>query len=102
MDTENGAVISPNLTPGKFVHFSADNIDINDSSMDGKNTFHATQMAVWQRGPAPDFNFHDLVPSKHKSLSVPDAMNNIIEANVRETQRTPAFTANPARMVHRS
>ena len=61
--------------------------------MGGKNTFHATQMAVWQRGPAPDFSFNNLVPSKDKSLSVPDAMNNIIEANIRETQCTPVFTA---------
>ena len=93
MDTDNGVVIPPNLTPGKFVHFSADNIDINDSSLDGKNTFHATQMAAWQRGPAPDLNLHDLVPSKHKSLAVPDAMNTIIEANVRETLRAPVFNA---------
>ena len=33
-----------------FTHFTADNIDINDSTLDGKNTFHATQMAAWQRG----------------------------------------------------
>ena len=43
MDLETGAVIPPNLCKERFVHFTADNIDINDSTLDGKNTFHATQ-----------------------------------------------------------
>ena len=30
--------------------FSNDNIDILDASLDGKDTFHATQVAEWQRG----------------------------------------------------
>ena len=54
MNYENGAVIPSNLMHGKFVHFSADNIDINDATLDGKNTFHATQIAAWQRGPDRD------------------------------------------------
>jgi len=61
---------SANLVHGRFVHFTADNIDINDSSLSGKNTFHATQMAAWQRGPAPDFLLSDLTPSKNKKLQV--------------------------------
>ena len=40
---ESGSVMPPNLLAGKFVHFSADNIDILDEIMDDKNTFHATQ-----------------------------------------------------------
>lgn len=47
MNEKNGAVIPPNLNPETFTHFTADNIDINDSSLDGKNTFHATQVAAW-------------------------------------------------------
>ena len=43
LDPETGSVMPPNLFPGKFVHFSADNIDILDEIMDDKNTFHATQ-----------------------------------------------------------
>ena len=38
-----------NLLTGKFVPFSADNIDILDEMMDGKNTVHATQILAWQR-----------------------------------------------------
>ena len=36
--------VPPNLVPGKFVHFAVDNIDILDESLDGKDTFHATQV----------------------------------------------------------
>ena len=47
LDPHTGSVIPPNLVRGKFVHFSADNIDILDETLDGKNAFHATQIASW-------------------------------------------------------
>ena len=50
LDKTTGAVIPRNLVQGKFIHFSADNIDIRDESLDGKNIFSATQMAAYQRG----------------------------------------------------
>ena len=50
LDPDTGGVIPPNLVREKFVHFSADNIDILDETMDGKNTFHATKIAAWKRG----------------------------------------------------
>ena len=52
LDISEDAVMS--CIPDRFVHFTCDNIDINDSSLDGKNSFHATQVAAWQRGPALD------------------------------------------------
>jgi hypothetical protein len=42
MNRDNGAVVPPNLSSDVFTHYTADNIDINDSTLDGKNTFHAT------------------------------------------------------------
>ena len=50
MNKQNGAVIPPNLVPGRFTHYTVDNIDINDDTLEGKNTFHAMQMAGWQEG----------------------------------------------------
>lgn len=35
MDMDTGAVVPPNFVPNRFVHFTCDNIDINDSSSDG-------------------------------------------------------------------
>ena len=53
LDTMNkdGGVIPQNLVKNRFVHFSTDNIDINEHTLDGKRTFHATQIAAWQIGP---------------------------------------------------
>ncbi len=36
MDNESGAVVPGNIDAGEFVHFTADNIDINDGTLDGK------------------------------------------------------------------
>ncbi|KAJ8883648.1 hypothetical protein PR048_015502 [Dryococelus australis] len=42
--TECGVVIPRNLVPGQLIQFSADNIDISEETLAGKQMFHATQM----------------------------------------------------------
>ena len=74
MDLVSGAVIPPNFIPRRFMHFTCDNIDINDSSLDGKNSFHAMQVADWQRGPEGDMGMKTFTPSKNTSLEAPDVM----------------------------
>ena len=54
MDLSSDAVTPPNFVEGRFVNFTADNIDVNDASFDGKNSFHATQVAAWLKGPERD------------------------------------------------
>lgn len=53
----NGCVYLPEgiipYKPGRLILSSCDNIDVLEETIDGKNTFHCTQMVVWQRGPAP-------------------------------------------------
>ena len=39
-------------SPGRIVLASCENIDVLEETIDGKNTFHSTQMMLWQRGPA--------------------------------------------------
>lgn len=57
-------------------------IDINDSSFDGKNSFHATQVAGWQRGPEADMGLNDLHPSTKTTLQVPELMEQLSPAAV--------------------
>lgn len=77
---DNGSVVPPNLVEGRFVHFSTDNVDINEATLDGKGTFHATQVAAWQRGP-PKVNLLDGIKfSNTGTLHIPDAMNDIMPA----------------------
>jgi len=91
MDSETGAVIPPNLDKDTFVHFTADNIDINDASLDGKNSFHATQAAAWQRGADKHHTMNDIVPSTRTTLAIPEAMDSLIPANIRINESTPIF-----------
>ena len=84
LDEETGAAIPPNLVQGSFVHFSADNIDILDETMHGKDTFHATQIAAWQRG-ARMLLLSDLHPSKERTLKVPQSMDKIDSIVVRKS-----------------
>ena len=57
---QNGNVyVPPDIvpsTPGKMVISSCDNIDVLEETLDGKNTFHCTQMMMWQRGPPPEYH----------------------------------------------
>ena len=44
MNEIKGTVVLTDLNVDNFMQFTADNIDINDSLLDGKDTFHATQV----------------------------------------------------------
>lgn len=45
---DDGAIVPQNLVKGRFVHFSADNVDINEYTLDGKGTFHSSGcLATW-------------------------------------------------------
>ena len=48
---EYGTVVLTNIVPGPFLQLAADNTDINEETLDGKNTTHATSMVVFQRRP---------------------------------------------------
>ena len=78
MNTSNGTVTPINLAEGRFIHFTADDIDINEGTLDGQNTFHATQYAAWQRGPESVDVLRNISPTKSATLEVPEEMNAII------------------------
>ena len=92
MDPETGAVIPHGLVPGRFTCYSADNVDINEGTLDAKNTFHATQMAAWQRGPPPEPLLDTLKPSKDCKLTVPEAMDTLMPAQAIEGKLKPVFS----------
>lgn len=51
-----GVVVPSNIRPGIFVQVAGDNNDMNEETLDGKLTTHATTMVLYQRGkfgPAP-------------------------------------------------
>jgi len=44
-----GTVIPSNISPGTFIQFAADNNDLNEKTLDGKSTTHATTLVVYQK-----------------------------------------------------
>ena len=46
-----GTVIPSNITSGTFIQFAADNNDINEETLDEKNTTHATTLVFYQQKP---------------------------------------------------
>ena len=45
-----GVVVPPNITPGMFVQVAADNNDLNEETLDGRNTTHVTTLVMYQKG----------------------------------------------------
>lgn len=64
-----GFPVPPNLAESRFLQFAADNIDIIKDALDGKGTFHATQMVAFQRGKADQGG--QLPLGKESSLQIP-------------------------------
>lgn len=101
LDTSSGAVTPPNMVTyhnaaRKFLdaetpfvpvlHITADNIDLLTDTIDGKNTFHATQMVVFQRGGESSDESLDSIRLKKSTLSVPDILNVLPENQVLEEE----------------
>ena len=49
MAEQFGTVVPCNISTGPFIQFAADNNDLKEETLDGKNTTHATTMVVYQR-----------------------------------------------------
>ena len=70
----NGTVVLTDLNPDNFMQFTLDNIDINDSLLGGKDSFHATQVPGWQRGPNKTKHLASLRAADRTALVIPEAL----------------------------
>ena len=91
LDPNTAAVIPPNLVPGKFVFYTTVNIDILYETLDGMDTFHATQVAAWQRGPAADIKLDTMDQSTERRLGVQEVTERLSLANMPAVGPTPIF-----------
>ena len=59
-ELNNGLYIPPDVVFGRHINFALDNEDFAEDTPDGKNTFHGTAMAIYQRQEpcdvAPELN----------------------------------------------
>ena len=51
--TEDGVIILFDIISGIFAQAAADNIDLTESTLDGKNTTHGTTMVLCQKAVLP-------------------------------------------------
>lgn len=101
LDYSTGAVSPPNIVNyedatklfegatepfAPVLHITADNIDLLTDTIDGKNTFHATQMVVFQRGgKSSDDILNTIRVSKRSSrLEIPEILNFLPENELLE------------------
>ena len=49
MELNDGLYIPPDVVLGRHVFFAVDNVDFAEETPDGKNTFHVTAMAIYER-----------------------------------------------------
>ena len=89
----SGVVIPTNIRPGAFIQLAADNNDINEETIDGKNTTHATTLAIYQPkqyGPLPE----RIVLADHskKKRSLDSAQNVVAMEEVSFGGRRPTLT----------
>jgi hypothetical protein len=94
LDVNTGCVVPHNLKDKVFTHFTVYNIDINDSTLEGKNNVHATQMAAWQRGIGNGLQLDKLLPSSREILQIPPELDMIVPRNVSEGKSAPLFNEN--------
>ena len=75
------------------MQFTANNIDINDSLLGRKDTFHTTQVPGWQRGPNKTKHLASLRPTDRTALLIPEALcSNCWAANIVEDKSVPVCT----------
>ena len=77
VDQATGAIIPPNVVANKFIHYTFDKIDILDETLDGKNTFHATQMAARRRGKTNYASLKHIEPSIRQASIVPTVLEEL-------------------------
>ena len=92
VDNDNVSV-PLNIEPNKFFQFSTDNKDIIEETLDGKGTFHATQMVAFQKGTTREVTL-DLSICKEKRLDVPDFFHTLTAPPQVLVKSRPIF-ANP-------
>ena len=82
-EDNNGIPVPPNMKPGVFTQFASDNLDKIEQTRTGKDTFHVTNTACFQRTDASTRSqswstIRPLKPGRNKTLkTVPEYLNNV-------------------------
>ena len=92
MTESYGVVIPTNISPGPFIHATCDNNDVNEETLDGKNTTHATLRVAWVErtvvlyqaghfGPRPKMKVHGDQTVKRRALDSLSSLHEILDCS---------------------
>ena len=79
-----GVITPSNILPGVFIQAAADNNDINEETLDGKHTTHATTLVLYQKGqfgPQPQKKALVEHTRKRRTLTASDGCQAMLEYN---------------------
>lgn len=93
--------IPKGMVPNRFLQFAADNIDIIEETLDGKDTFHATQIAVFQRNTDEKEKIDDIT-IKPLRLNIPTNFHDRVPSNYNKSNRAKPIFENTdlPKLVH--
>lgn len=92
----SGVIIPSNFMKAKFcgyIRFANDNIDINEETLDGTGTFHASQTVAFRKKDLAD-EMESSILSEHtrsRSLKVPEDFMELIPAPIHNQKPAPIF-----------
>ncbi|EDO34446.1 predicted protein [Nematostella vectensis] len=92
-----GVVIPSNIYPGSFIQVAADNNDLNEETLDGRKTTHATTIVLFQRkqfGPRPEPITFSANSGRRCSLWTSDGLFNVMEFGTSGKRSLRKFTKN--------
>ncbi|CAH3043014.1 unnamed protein product [Porites lobata] len=86
MELNDGLYIPPDLVLGRHVFFAVDNVDFAEDTPDGKNTFHGTAMAIYQRQEpgdvAPELTVVPGDQCRRSIRQLPESVTTLLECPV--------------------
>ena len=77
-----GVVIPRSISPGTFVRAACDSNEVNEETLDGKNTTHATTLVLYQAGQfgrRPPTTVHGDHSTKRRSLGILSPVQDILD-----------------------
>ena len=92
---KNGEVYVPHnflgaKLPG-YIMYANDNIDINEETLDGKGTFHASQTAAFRRIEPEEASSNIKLSCTEKTVSIPPQMFELKDAKMESRKSAPKF-----------
>ena len=83
MELNDGLYIPPDVVLGRHVFFAVDNVDFAEDTPDGKNTFHGTAMAIYQRQEpgdvAPELTVDPGDQCRRSITQLPESVTTLLE-----------------------